>query len=352
MNSFGNIYRLTSFGESHGPAMGGVIDGVPAGEIIDLGEVAVQLARRRPGTGKAVTGRSEADLCEFLSGLMAVDENGDVAGGISPETSKAVTLGTSIGFIIRNNDQHSGDYEALRHIFRPSHADYAWQQKYGLRDWRGGGRSSGRETVSRVVAGAIARQILRRYGVNIEAVLEEIGGVPVAQGGFEILSRAKDDGDSLGGVVSCRVSGCPAGWGEPVFGKLQQMLAGAMMSIGGAKGFEYGAGFAISKMKGSEANDFMRAGAGGYPEFLSNNSGGIQGGISNGCDIIMRVAFKPTPTISKAQTTVSDSGHDVTLEARGRHDPCIAVRAVPVVESMAAMVLLDAALMARTGRLD
>lgn len=354
MNTFGHIFRLTTFGESHGPAMGGIIDGIPAGLVIDLREVAVQLARRRPGTGEGVSRRREEDRCEFLSGLMEVDADGRPAGSVSMSSAEVVTLGSPIGFIIRNTDQRSKDYDALRHVFRPSHADYAWQMKYGIRDWRGGGRSSGRETVCRVVAGAVARQILsRKYGILISARLSDFG---TAGCNGENLGMAIDDavksGDSIGGIVECRVAGLPVGLGEPVFGKLQQMLASAMMSIGGVKGFEYGAGFGAARLRGTSAADCMYIDSDGNPAFLTNYSGGIQGGISNGEDVVMRVAFKPTPTVSAPLHTIDDAGREVVLEARGRHDPCIAVRAVPVVESMAAITLLDAVLMNMVARFD
>ncbi len=350
MNSFGNIYRLTSFGESHGPAMGGVVDGAPAGEIIDIEAVERYLARRRPGSGANVTQRNEADKCEFLSGLMECDAAGNPVGSIRRESKQAVTLGTSIGFIVRNSDQHSSDYTSLRDTFRPSHADYAWQQKYGVRDWRGGGRSSGRETVSRCVAGALAAQILERKGIKVEVTLHTMGGCADRTRFGEIISEAREAADSVGGQVRCRVTGVPVGLGDPVFGKLDQMLAAAMMSIGGAKAFGIGDGATLATMHGSEANDQMAANEGNV-NFLSNHSGGIQGGISNGNEIVMDVFFKPTPSIDRQMHTVNAAGCDVMLQTHGRHDPCIAVRAVPVVEAMAAMTVLDALLMQRAVRL-
>lgn len=341
MNTFGTILRLTTFGESHGAAIGGIIDGLPPRLEISLDKVAGQMARRRPGYSKLASQRREPDRVEFLSGLMAIGP-----GGIEPltaETDRAVTLGTPVGFIIRNTDHRSTDYDALRDIYRPSHADYAWEQRYGIRDWRGGGRTSGRETACRVVAGAIARQILELKGITIRASLTAVGGVTEPDKFAETISRAAEESDSVGGIVECAVDGFPAGIGDPVFGKLQQRLASAMLSIGGIKGFELGDGFSIAAMKGSEAADTMRFGD-GKAQFQSNHSGGIQGGISNGERILFRVAFKPTPTISKALETINSSNENIVLQASGRHDPCIALRGVPVVEAMTALTLLDSAL--------
>lgn len=347
MNSFGTIYRLTSFGESHGPAMGGVIDGLPAGVVIDRCEVDLFMARRRPG-GRGVSARREDDRVEFLSGLMACDADGNVTGGLTADTALMVSLGTPVGFVVRNSDARATDYDALRSVYRPSHADYAWERKYGVRDWRGGGRSSGRETVSRVVAGALAAQVLKRYGVSAMARLVAVGG-ETDPGRFAArIAEIAAEGDSVGGVVECRVTGVPAGWGEPVFGKLQQMLASAVMSVGGVKCFEYGAGAAMSAMRGSMANDSMYIGDSGEVCFASNRSGGIQGGISNGGEIVFRAYFKPTPTIGLPQMTVDAAGREAVLEAAGRHDPCIAVRGAVVIEAMADMVLCDAMLMARS----
>lgn len=346
MNSFGNIFRLTSFGESHGPAVGGVIDGVPARVVIDLDEFRRYVARRRPGR-PGVSPRSEADRVELLSGVMGCDCNGEITGAAGDAARMVVTLGTPIGFMVRNTDMRPGDYDALRRVYRPSHADYTWEKKYGLRDWRGGGRSSGRETLSRVVAGAIAAQILKPLGVSVSARLVAVGDEADPARFQSVLAEVAAARDSVGGVVECVASGVPAGWGEPVFGKLQQMLAGAMLSIGGVKGFEYGGGFAMARMHGSEANDCMCVDD-GVMKFTSNNSGGIQGGISNGCDIVMRVAFKPTPTIGLPQRTVGADGRELLFSATGRHDPCIAVRGAVVVEAMAAMVLCDAMLMSPT----
>ncbi|MDE5568065.1 MAG: chorismate synthase [Muribaculaceae bacterium] len=354
MNTFGHIYRLTSFGESHGAAIGGVIDGVPAGIEIDLAEIQTELDRRRPGQSAIVTGRRESDRVKILSGIF-----------------EGRTLGTPIGFIIENADHHSNDYETMRHCYRPSHADYTYQVKYGIRDHRGGGRSSARETASRVVAGAIAKQILKRKGINIAAYTSQVGDValhadyrsldltmtetnPVrcpdetaADKMEALILEVKSQGDTVGGIVSCVVTGVPAGLGEPVFGKLHARLADAMLSINAAKGFDYGMGFAGASMRGSETIDrFICDGDKIHTE--TNNSGGIQGGISNGEDIYFRVAFKPVATLLQEVTTITDSGERMTLKVKGRHDPCVVPRAVPVVEAMTAMVILDAVLLDKT----
>ncbi|MDE6704079.1 MAG: chorismate synthase [Muribaculaceae bacterium] len=354
MNTFGNIYRLTSFGESHGAAIGGVIDGVPAGIEIDLAEIQTELDRRRPGQSAIVTGRRESDRVKILSGIF-----------------EGRTLGTPIGFIIENSDHHSNDYETMRHCYRPSHADYTYQVKYGIRDHRGGGRSSARETASRVVAGAIAKQILKRKGINVAAYTSQVGDValnadyrsldltmtetnPVrcpdetaADKMEALILEVKSQGDTVGGIVSCVVTGVPAGLGEPVFGKLHARLADAMLSINAAKGFDYGMGFAGASMRGSETIDrFICDGDKIHTE--TNTSGGIQGGISNGEDIYFRVAFKPVATLLQEVTTITDSGERMTLKVKGRHDPCVVPRAVPVVEAMTAMVILDAVLLDKT----
>lgn len=355
MNTFGHIYTLTSFGESHGPAIGGIIDGTPAGLLLDMDRLRAEVARRRPGSSPLTTPRKEDDAVEFLSGLMGVGDNPSDLLPFTAETKHAVTLGTPIGFMVRNADQRSADYNRLRYVYRPSHADYAWQQKYGVRDWRGGGRSSGRETLARVVAGAVARQALERQGVEITSRLVSIGSTSdPAQFDAEVL-KARSEGDSVGGVVECVCTGVPAGWGEPTFGKLQQMMASAMLSIGAVKGFEYGMGFAGAQRRGSEMADcFCPAVNGdngdndnGGITTMSNHSGGIQGGISNGQPIVMRVAFKPTATLCRELPTVNASGEAVTLRVGGRHDPCIALRGRFVVEAMAAMVLLDAYLLSQ-----
>ncbi|WP_295728359.1 chorismate synthase [uncultured Muribaculum sp.] len=361
INTFGNIYRLTSFGESHGVAIGGVIDGMPSGVALDTDAIQRQLDRRRPGQSAITTARSETDRVEFLSGIM-----------------DGVTTGTPIGFVVRNADHHSSDYENMRHVFRPSHADYTYNNKYGLRDHRGGGRSSARETIARVVGGAVAMQALHAIypGVAVSAYTSRVGDVAMngdgAWYGLDLIDSndvrcpdsvaaedmrrlildVKKQGDTVGGIVTAVVRGIPAGLGEPVFGKLHAMLAAAMLSINAAKGFEYGMGFAGCCRRGSEMIDSMESrGTGERPRFLSNNSGGIQGGISNGEDIVMRVAFKPVATLLSEVATVDDSGADAVLHARGRHDPCVLPRAVPIVEAMAAMTLLDAALLNRAARI-
>lgn len=354
MNSFGNIYRLTTFGESHGVAVGGVIDGMPAGVEIDLDEVQRQLDRRRPGQSSIVTARDEKDRVKILSGLF-----------------EGRSTGTPIGFMVENADQHSNDYENIRHTFRPSHADYTYTAKYGLRDHRGGGRSSARETISRVVGGAFAMQALASVGIKIYAYTSRVGEIALgddysiydpslietnavrcsdivkASEMESLISAVKKDGDTIGGTVTCVIKGVPAGLGSPAFGKLHAQLGAAMLSINAAKGFEYGMGFAGVGRRGSEMIDIFTR-DGGTLHTLTNHSGGIQGGISNGEDIYFKVAFKPVATLLKEVATVSDTGEPVTLKARGRHDPCVLPRAVPVVEAMAAMVILDAWLMNKT----
>lgn len=334
MNTFGNIYRLTAFGESHGPAIGGVIDGVPAGIAIDFEAVEALMERRRPGLSPLATARNEADRVEFLSGLL-----------------DGVTLGTPVGFIIRNTDHRSSDYDEMSLLYRPNHADYTYDVKYGIREFRGGGRASARATASFVVGGAIALQALGALGVKIVSEVVSVGGCHGSYKDFEkIVAAAKTAGDSVGGVVECRVSCAPAGLGEPLAGKLQSMLAQAMMSINAAKGFEYGDGFAAADSRGSESADEFRADENGCIRTVANHSGGIQGGISNGEDIVFRVAFKPVPTISQPLHTVDKSGREAILRARGRHDPCVVFRALPIVEAMAAMVVFDAVLMNRSAR--
>lgn len=357
-NTFGNIYRLTTFGESHGPAIGGVIDGVPAGFRLDTEAIQHQLDRRRPGQSAIVTGRRESDTVQLLSGIF-----------------DGVTTGTPIGFIIPNSDQHSADYDAMRDLYRPSHADYTYTTKYGLRDHRGGGRSSARETASRVVAGAIARQILESKGVTITAYTSSVGSISLdrpysaldlsltdsnivrcpdadmARKMIELIEGVKADGDTIGGIVTCIIKGTPVGLGEPVAGKLNATLAAAMMSINAAKGFEIGMGFDGSRHRGSEVIDPFEVTPDGRVHTTANHSGGIQGGISNGADIYFNVAFKPVATLLRPVETIDADGNTVTLKARGRHDPCVVPRAVPIVEAMAAMTLLDAWLMNKSSRL-
>lgn len=350
MNTFGKHLTLTTFGESHGPAMGGVIDGFPPGFRIDFDALCQEVAKRRPGSSPLVTARNEKDMPEFLS-------------GISPE---GVTLGTPIGFIVRNADHHSSDYDGMARVFRPNHADYTYIKKYGIRDHRGGGRSSARETVNWVVAGALALQWLEAKGIGIEAALSQVGAAtagnvfdrlmaePEKPFSLEVdpairlameeeVLRAKKSGDSVGGRVSCLITGVPAGVGDPVADKLHAALAGAIMSINAAKGFEYGLGFRAPSSKGSETADcFVPASDPGEPlRTATDFSGGIQGGISNGMPIFFSVAFKPTPTLMMPLETVNTSGEATVLQPAGRHDPCVAVRAVPVVKAMAALVIAD-----------
>lgn len=357
-NTFGTLLRLTTYGESHGKAIGGILDGMPAGVAIDLDAVQTALDRRRPGQSVITTARSEADRVEILSGML-----------------DGVTTGTPIAFEIRNADQHSADYSNMAHTFRPSHADYSYTAKYGVRDHRGGGRSSARETAARVAAGSFAAQALAKMGISIYAYTRSVGSVSLTEGYeaydpnlidsnivrcpdpdvaermIELIKEVKAEGDTIGGVVECVVKGCPAGLGDPVFGKLHAMLGGAMLGINAAKGFEYGMGFAGAAMKGSEAIDLFDVDPStGRVGFKTNYSGGIQGGISNGADIYFRVAFKPVATLLREIPTITDQGEATVLRAKGRHDPCVVARAVPVVEAMAALTILDAALMARTAR--
>ncbi|MGM9855156.1 MAG: chorismate synthase [Muribaculaceae bacterium] len=357
-NSFGNIFRLTSFGESHGAAIGGVIDGMPAGIAIDLDAVQLELDRRRPGQSAIVTARNEKDRVRILSGLL-----------------DGITTGTSIGFIIENENQHSADYGNIKDAFRPSHADYTYTSKYGLRDYRGGGRSSARETAARVVAGAFARQALAQLGIDLYAYTSQVGKIALSRD-YRIYSRdaidtnavrcpdatkaaemeqlikqVKGEGDTIGGIITGVITGVPVGLGEPVFGKLHAMLGAAMLSINAVKGFEYGDGFDFATRRGSEVNDAFTTDSEGRVSTATNHSGGIQGGLSNGEDIIFRVAFKPVATLLRDVNTIDKDGNSITLKARGRHDPCVLPRAVPIVEAMAAMVILDAYLLNKTTRL-
>ncbi len=356
-NSFGNIFRLTSFGESHGKGIGGVIDGYPSGINIDVGFVQAELARRRPGQSSLTSSRQEPDEVEFLSGIF-----------------EGKSTGCPIGFIVWNRNQNTKDYDELRKVYRPSHADYTYRVKYGIRDYRGGGRSSARETISRVVGGALAKLALRKLGISITAYTSQVGPIrleenytaydlslvennPVrcpdpqkAQEMAAYIEQVKAEGDTIGGVVTCVIKGCPIGLGQPVFGKLQSALASGMLSINAAKAFEYGDGFKGLKQKGSEQNDVFYNN-GGRIMTHTNHSGGIQGGISNGQDIYFRVAFKPVATVLMEQHTVNIDGVDTTLKARGRHDPCVLPRAVPIVEAMAAMTLLDFYLIDKTTQL-
>lgn len=346
-NTFGHLFTLTTFGESHGAAIGGVVDGMPAGIDIDLDFIQQELNRRRPGQSKITTARQEADRVELLSGVF-----------------EGKSTGCPIGFIVRNENQHSQDYENLRTVFRPSHADYTYLKKYGIRDHRGGGRSSARITISRVVAGALAKLALRQHGISIQAYTSQVGPIALdrdyrrydltlteqndvrcpdpekAQQMEELISEVKAAGDTIGGVITCVIKGCPVGLGNPEFGKLHAELGAAMLSINAAKGFDYGDGFDIVNRRGSEVNDVFRS-ENGRVSTATNHSGGIQGGISNGEDIYFRVAFKPVATLLQPQQTVDVEGNATTLTARGRHDPCVLPRAVPVVEAMAAIVIFD-----------
>ena len=353
-NRIGHIFSLTSFGESHGSALGGVIDGMPAGIRIDLDRVQEELDRRRPGQSSIVTARNEKDVVKVLSGIF-----------------EGVTTGTSIGFVIENTNQHSGDYSNIKDAFRPSHADYTYTIKYGIRDYRGGGRSSARETAARVVAGAFARQALKQLGIEIYAYTSQVGNIALekdyrrydkeeidknivrcpdavkAQEMIELITAVKAEGDTIGGVITCVAKGVPAGLGEPVFGKLHADLGSAMLSINAVKGFEYGLGFDFATKRGSEVNDAFLCKKGKVTT-ETNNSGGIQGGISNGEDIYFRVAFKPVATLLRDVETVNAMGESITLHAKGRHDPCVLPRAVPIVEAMTAIVILDNYLINKT----
>lgn len=335
MNSIGKILTLTTFGESHGPAIGGVLDGMPAGVAVDAARVQAMLDRRRPGSAVG-SGRREPDRLQLLSGIF-----------------EGRTLGTPIGFIIPNSDAHSADYEALRNLYRPGHADYTYQAKYGVRDHRGGGRASARETACRVVAGALAVQALEQLSVSVTARVAALGGVtdPTSAQIAEAISEVRADRDTLGGIVECVIGGLPAGVGEPVYGKLSARLAEAMMSIPAAHGFEYGDGFAMGAARGSEVVDsFVSDGNGGIVT-AANHSGGIQGGISNGEPVIFRVAFKPIATMPRPLDTVAADGRHAVVDARGRHDVTAVVRALPVVEAMAALTALDLMLLGRASRL-
>ena len=355
-NHYGHTFRITSFGESHGTALGVVIDGCPAGLPVDESFLQRELARRRPGQSAIVTQRKEPDAAEVLSGVF-----------------EGVTTGTPIAIVIRNTNQRSRDYEHIKRQYRPSHADYTYDAKYGHRDYRGGGRSSARETAARVAAGAFAKTLLRARGVEIVAFVERVGDVhlerwpdylnseliegnPVRAATAETatamearIREVRKAGDTIGGVVGCRVTGVPAGWGEPVFDKLHAELGKAMLSINACKGFEYGSGFAGVRLLGSEHNDAFVQGAGGL-ETATNYSGGIQGGISNGMPIEFRAAFKPVATIMQPQESIDADGAAVTVEGKGRHDPCVLPRAVPIVEAMAALVLADHMLRQRTAQ--
>lgn len=346
-NTLGKLFTFTSFGESHGRGIGGIVDGCPAGIEIDETFIQNELNRRRPGQSDISTPRKEGDKVEFLSGIF-----------------EGKSTGTPIAFIIWNENQHSSDYDHLKEVYRPSHADFTYQQKYGIRDHRGGGRSSARETASRVVAGAIAKLALKKMGVEITAFTSQVGHIAMQQSletadlsliesnvvrcpeqvtaekMIDYIKQLKEEGDSIGGIISCIIKGVPVGWGEPIFDKMQSRLAQSMLSINATHGFDYGRGFEGVSLKGSEMNDpFVKEND--KVTTRTNNSGGIQGGISNGQDIYFRVLFKPVATISKKQETLDIHSNEVQLEARGRHDPCVLPRAVPIVEAMAALTLID-----------
>ena len=350
-NSFGNIFKLSTFGESHGKALGGVIDGCPAGVELDFDNINKELNRRRPGQSEIVTQRKEDDSVEFLSGIF-----------------EGKTTGTPIGFIIVNKDQKSKDYSHIQNSYRPSHADFVYDKKYGFRDYRGGGRSSARETVVRVVAGSIAKMLLK--DVKINAFVSSVGEITydyqnskidfdkiedsivrcpdekISDEMINFIKSIKKNGDTVGGVISCIISGVPVGLGEPVFNKLHAELGKAMLSINAVKGFEFGSGFKGSSMKGSEHNDSFNADG----TTKTNRSGGIQGGISNGMDIYFNVAFKPVSTIMRDQDSIDSDGNEVKVKGKGRHDPCVVPRAVPIVEAMSALVLADYLLLNRLSK--
>lgn len=356
-NTFGNLLRLTTFGESHGAAIGGVVDGFPAGVEIDMDFIQHELDRRRPGQSKITTDRKEADQVELLSGVF-----------------EGKSTGCPIGFIVRNANQRSSDYDNMRNVYRPSHADFTYQSKYGVRDHRGGGRSSARITISRCVGGALAKLALRQIGVSIKAYTSQVGDIALdrdyrkydltqtdsnivrcpdneaAERMIKLISEVKEAGDTIGGTITCVIKGCPVGLGEPEFGKLNAALGSAMLGINAAKGIEFGLGFDFINRRGSEVNDIFTT-ENGRTTTLTNNSGGIQGGISNGQDIYFRIAFKPVATLLFEQQTVDINGQEATLKARGRHDPCVLPRAVPIVEAMSAMTILDLFLMQKTTNL-
>ena len=356
-SSYGTQFRISTFGESHGPGIGVVIDGCPAGLAFDTDFIQHELDRRKPGQSRITTQRREADEFEVLSGVF-----------------EGQTQGTPIALLIRNTDQRSKDYGHISGQFRPSHADYTYQTKYGSRDYRGGGRSSARETAARVAAGAVAKLLLRQQGVQIQAYVSQVGmlklGKPYSELNlalteenavrcpdpetagrmFQYIDEIRKQGDSIGGIVDCVVTGVPVGWGEPVFDKLHAELGKAMLSINAVKGFEYGSGFAGVEQLGSEHNDAFYTDEAGRVRTKTNQSGGIQGGISNGETIYFRTAFKPVATIMQDQDSVDVHGQPVTVSGKGRHDPCVVPRAVPIVEAMAALVLVDMSLRNKLAR--
>jgi chorismate synthase len=351
-NTFGHLFRITTFGESHGAMIGVVIDGCPSGVEIDLNEISKDLDRRKPGQSSITTSRKEKDSFDIVSGVF-----------------EGQTTGTPITILIPNKDTKPGDYDHIKDKFRPSHADFTYQAKYGVRDYRGGGRSSARETACRVAAGAIAKQLLKAYDLRIYSYVSQVGDVSMkldadidtfdtenivrcpdadtADKMIKLIKKIKKEGDSIGGVVSTIIKNIPAGLGEPVFDRLDADLAKAMLSINATKAFEYGSGFAGVSMKGSEHNDVIYKNEEGAIKTRSNHSGGILGGISNGMDIYFKVAFKPVATIMKDQKSLDKEGNEITVKGKGRHDPCVVPRAVPIVEAMAALVMADHLLRAK-----
>jgi chorismate synthase len=357
-NSFGKLFRLTTFGESHGKALGAIVEGCPAGLTLDLEKIRLEMQRRKPGQSKITTQRKEEDEIELLSGVF-----------------EGKTTGTPIGILIPNADQKSKDYAHIADQFRPSHADYTYFEKYGHRDYRGGGRSSARETAARVAGGAIAKQLLVTKGISIQAYVSQVGALSLeksynklnldlaeenivrcpdpemAARMIEHIDAVRLERDTIGGIVSCVIKNCPPGLGEPVFDRLHAALGKAMLSINAVKGFEYGSGFEGVTLRGSQHNDaFVQQD--GKVHTLTNHSGGIQGGISNGQDIYFRVAFKPVATIMQDQASINEAGEAVTVSGKGRHDPCVVPRAVPIVEAMAALVLADFLLLSKTNKID
>lgn len=362
MNTFGKLFTLTTFGESHGVAVGGVVDGMPPGIPIDIDFIQRELARRKPGQSRITTDRKELDQVELLSGVF-----------------EGKSTGTPIGFIVRNRNQQSKDYDSIANLFRPSHADYTYYNKYGIRDYRGGGRASARITLSRVVAGALAKLVLKQKGISITAYTSQVGDITLdkdyrkydfslietnlvrcpepkkAKEMEALIAEMKREGDTIGGVITCVIKGCPVGLGEPEFDKLHAQLGAAMLSINAVKGFEYGEGFASASYRGSQQNDVFIPSSDKQQthdiKTKTNHSGGIQGGISNGEDIYFRVAFKPVATLLMEQETVNKEGEATKIDVHGRHDPCVLPRAVPIVEAMAAMTILDALLVDNAKRI-
>lgn len=347
-NSFGTLLKLTTFGESHGEAIGGILDGFPANFTIDLSAIQHQLDRRKPGQSSIVTQRKESDTVQFVSGIF-----------------EGKTTGAPIAFLVKNENQKSSDYEHLKDAYRPSHADYTYDYKYGHRDYRGGGRSSARETVARVVAGALAQQFLSKVGIRVQSFVQQVGSVKVpypytqldlalidetivrcpdldtANKMISMIESIRKEGDTIGGIIQCVITDCPIGLGEPVFDKLHAELGKAMLSINAVKGFEIGTGFSSINLKGSQHNDIFILDGANDIKTATNNSGGVQGGISNGETIYFNVAFKPVATIMQKQTTINQRGEKIILDGKGRHDPCVLPRAVPIVDAMAALVIMD-----------